>query len=202
TLSLDCLAVSSRSLARAFSLSKNPPHGLGASPPFIVEGRVAMAGRARRRISQPPSPFFLPAGGASKAWRWRLRCGPTTAAAAKQRTARESSKGASGDSPRRAASGSGQGGSRWRVNSSNGGSKAAAQNLLFGCFDFVELDQVHDIEGDYLEPKIMETQLAVLQAETAITSTKITQAMNRHKMTTSLMHDRAVRTILLYMLTF
>ncbi|MQM11183.1 hypothetical protein Taro_044087 [Colocasia esculenta] len=65
-----------------------------------------------------------------------------------------------------------------------------------------ELDQVHDIEGDYLEPKIMETQLAVLQAETAITSTKIVQAMNWREMTTLLVHDRAVRTILLHRLTF
>ncbi|MQL91329.1 hypothetical protein Taro_023942 [Colocasia esculenta] len=48
----------------------------------------------------------------------------------------------------------------------------------------------------------LETQLAIWQAETAITSTKIVQAMNLRKMTTSLMLDRAVRAILLYRLTF
>ncbi|MQM12096.1 hypothetical protein Taro_045004, partial [Colocasia esculenta] len=61
-----------------------------------------------------------------------------------------------------------------------------------------ELDQVHDIEGDYLDRKIMEIQLVVLQAETVITSTKIVQAMNWSEMTISLMHDRAVRAILLH----
>ncbi|MQL72699.1 hypothetical protein Taro_005052 [Colocasia esculenta] len=65
-----------------------------------------------------------------------------------------------------------------------------------------KLDQVHDIEEDYLEPRIIETQLAVLQAETAITSTKIVQAMNWREMTTLLIRDRAVHAILVYMLTF
>ncbi|MQM03432.1 hypothetical protein Taro_036212 [Colocasia esculenta] len=55
-----------------------------------------------------------------------------------------------------------------------------------------ELDQVHDIEGDYSEPKIIETQLDALQAEAAITFTRIVQAMNWREMTTSLMRDRAV----------
>ncbi|MQL78148.1 hypothetical protein Taro_010551 [Colocasia esculenta] len=41
-----------------------------------------------------------------------------------------------------------------------------------------ELDQVYDIGGDYLELKILEIQLVVLQAEIAITSTRIVQAMN------------------------
>ncbi|MQL70248.1 hypothetical protein Taro_002564 [Colocasia esculenta] len=48
----------------------------------------------------------------------------------------------------------------------------------------------------------LETQPAVLQAEAAITSTRIVQAMNWRELTTSLMHDGAVCTILLHMLTF
>ncbi|MQM01996.1 hypothetical protein Taro_034756, partial [Colocasia esculenta] len=77
-----------------------------------------------------------------------------------------------------------------------------SKNLIFCRFELAELDQVHDIGGDYLEPKVMETQLAVSQAETAITSTKIMQVMNWREMTTLLMRDRAVHAILLYMLTF
>ncbi|MQL68823.1 hypothetical protein Taro_001111, partial [Colocasia esculenta] len=65
-----------------------------------------------------------------------------------------------------------------------------------------ELDQVHNIEGNCSELETPETQPAVLQTETVITSTRIMQAMNWREMTTSLMHDRAVRAILLYMLTF
>ncbi|MQL69844.1 hypothetical protein Taro_002132 [Colocasia esculenta] len=61
---------------------------------IIIRSSVQNRAR-RRRVSRPPSPFFLPAGSASKAERRRLRCGPATAAAAKQRTARESSKRAS-----------------------------------------------------------------------------------------------------------
>ncbi|MQL87760.1 hypothetical protein Taro_020299 [Colocasia esculenta] len=77
--------------------------------------------------------------------------------------------------------------------SSEGGPAAASLHLptrAEAATGRAELDQVHDIEGDYSEPKIMETQLAALQAEAAITFTRIVQAMNWHEMTTSLMLDR------------
>ncbi|MQM08276.1 hypothetical protein Taro_041132 [Colocasia esculenta] len=65
----------------------------------------------------------------------------------------------------RAAAAGASSGSRGGAGDSGGGSQ--------------KLDQVHDIEGDYLEPKILEMQRAILQAEIALIMSHERQFLSR-----------------------